>query len=154
MESNSKIKQKTKFIHKLFLITNGLNFIYGLGILVVFSYFVAKNKFQDSFTITTIFLLCLYSLICIIGNLWTKKTLFLNYFYGVFLTILYCILLIFKWTIVINIDSLKEMIIGIFTNSDDSANLLIEIIKENIDVYKISIAIITLFMVRNNNFNL
>lgn len=148
MDSSSKNKKLTKCWSITFLITNGINFVYGIFLLIIFSYFVAKNKFQDSFTISMIFLYCLYPLICVVGHLWTKKSLFVNYLYAFFLTLLYIIFLIFEWTIIIDINSFNDMIVGIFTNSKNSADLLCEILQGNIDSYKIVILVNTAFMVK------
>jgi len=142
-------KKQVKCWHYIFLITNGLNFIYSIFLLSVFSYFVAKNEFKDSFTISTILFFIFYALICVIGQLWTKKSLCLNYIYMFFMFFIYFAFFFFEWTILIDVDTLKDYLVGMFKNSESSSNALIDIFRKDLDNYKIGILVNTGFFVYN-----
>jgi len=140
-------KKEIKHWHMLFLITNGINFIFGLFLLSVFSYFIAKNKFQDSLTISFILFFILYVLISVIGHLWLKKSLCLNYIYLFFALIIYFVFFFLEWFYVINDVSFKSFLMKIFKNSEKSYDALYDIFSANIEFYKIFILINSVFFV-------
>ncbi len=137
------------FWHSMFLISNGINLIYGLFLLILFSIFVAKNKFGDHFTIFTIIFLIYYSLVSVIGQLWLKKSLCLNNFYTVLIFLVYLVFFFVGWSIIINSEWLRDGIINIFENSNISVNAIYEIINNEINNFKIGIIINSVLFVNN-----
>lgn len=140
-------KKNIKCWHFIFQISNGLNMIYSLFLIGIFSYFVANNNFKDSFTISFIIIFIFYAFVCVIGYLWTKKSLCINYIYSIFLFGIYFIILFFEWTIIIDVDSLITFIISIFKNSEKSAYCLYDIIINDYDNYVIGGLVNSLFFV-------
>jgi len=140
-------KRKIKCWNFIFQITNSLNFLYSLFLLGIFAYFVAKNHYQDAFTISFILFFIFYALTCVIGYLWTKKSLFLNYIYVFLISLIYLIFLIFEWIIVFDVDSFKNILISVFKNSEQSANAIYNIIVDDLDSYIYCVMVNTVLFV-------
>lgn len=140
-------KKEIKLWHLIFLISNGLNFIFSLFLMTIFCYFVAKNKLQDSLTMSFIFFFIFYLMICTIGHFWTKKSLCINYIYVFSLFLIYIFITFLEWSIIINMDFVKDLLLSVFKNSNASTNMLYETFNENLDDLKIGFSINTCLFV-------
>lgn len=134
-------KNEIKCWHLTFLISNGLNLIYSLFLMIIFIYFVSKNKLQDSLTICFIFFFIFYVTICTIGHLWTKKSLCINYLYTFGLFLVYFTIIFFEWAIIIDMDFLRNLLLNLFKNSNESTNLLYGLFTDNYDDIKIGFSV-------------
>ena len=142
-----RTSKETKLFKALFFISNGLNFLYSVFLIIILAIFIIKNKIQDTFTITFVLFFCIYALVSVMGHLWIKKSLCINYLYACFIFFIYFVMMIFEWNIIFDVEGFKNNIISLFPNSKHSADLLYEYFYEKNDAFKILIFLNTLFMV-------